>query len=71
MLLRAGASKVYGVAMAKFKQTHAVAQIDKPWNPYAPCPLEIADIKLDYRRGSAYPLADAYFKENVWGKYEG
>lgn len=71
MLLRAGASKVYGVAMAKFKQTHAVAQIDKPWNPYAPCPLEMADIKLDYRRGSAYPLADAYFKENVWGKYEG
>lgn len=70
MLLQAGASKVIGLAIAKFRLSHSVAQITQPWNPFEPCMLRQEDIKVLEISGSLNSLADQYFHEKIWKFYQ-
>jgi len=69
MLLKAGASKVIGLAIAKFRRTHAVAEIKETWDPYQPFSLKQSDIKLTDYPGVSNSNSDNHFFHHIWNHY--
>jgi hypothetical protein len=69
MLLAAGASKVIGLAMAKFRTDYKKTLIEKEWNPFEECTLVREDITVQRIQGTLNRQADVYFHENIWPVY--
>lgn len=70
MLLMAGASKVTAVAIAKWHwDQYFEANTQKAWNAFEPCTLQQAAIPTILRHGTPNPIADNYFKNQIWTLY--
>ena len=62
MLLQAGARKVTGIAMGKWRNIHTITEITKDWDAYKPCTLSKHDINCYDVNGTSEILADNNFK---------
>lgn len=69
MLLKAGASSVTGVAVAKFRYSYHVSQVRKEWDPYAPSNFNADEIQCTEINGSSHPDVDAHFRDVIWSEY--
>jgi hypothetical protein len=66
MLLRGGASRVVGLAFAKYRATYNIASIKGSWDPYAPFSLQPDDIAVVSHGGSQNKGADDFFYNVIW-----
>lgn len=70
MLLNAGVERVVGIAIAKYRSTHAVTRISKRWDSYTPSNFTTQDIKINNNRGQFNQSADDYFHRQVFDYYK-
>jgi predicted amidophosphoribosyltransferase len=70
MLIRGGASEVVAVAIAKFRSSHAVSQIQKEFDPYSPLEIEDGEVNAIDHQGTMVTSVDDYFFETILPVYE-
>lgn len=70
MLIRGGASSVIGLAIAKFRNTHAISRIESSFDPYKPVEIEEHEVDTIDHRGTSIPTVDDYFFDRILPVYE-
>lgn len=69
MLLKAGASSVITLAIAKFRIATAISRIQDHWNPYSPFVLPSDVISTSQVYGTVHTDADRYFYDTILRAY--
>jgi predicted amidophosphoribosyltransferase len=70
LLYQAGASEVYCVAVAKYRQRHSVTTVVKDWDAFSSTDFSEEDVQAVLARGNISPKPDNQFKDTIWAHFE-
>lgn len=72
LLYQAGAKEVHCMAVAKYRNSHAVATVlnQGKWDPYTPTDFDQSQIETHATRGNINKEVDRRFKENIWAYFQ-